>query len=275
LRLSLPPIPRVARTLSCMFLAVVPVFLVAPLVAFPQIPSAKPPNPSLPPPLPSYSFPARQTLTYSVDWRVFPAGTTTLHLEQQGSVEKVTATADTLGAINLIYRVSDKYQSSFNRMTGCSLGFSKQIQEGRRRVNTDLTFNYAQGTRLLTERNLVKNTSKQQTAPVGPCVTDLLSAIFYPASQSLVPGTSFQVPLGDSLHTVMVSMNVEAKEVVVTPTGTYHTVRVQPTASSGVVKARGNIWIWYTDDARHIPVQMRARLFWGTITFQLTSMSNK
>ncbi|HTV82596.1 MAG TPA: DUF3108 domain-containing protein [Acidobacteriaceae bacterium] len=249
--------------------------LAAALLAVAQIPSARLPAPPLPPPLPSYSFPARQTLTYTVDWRVFPAGTTTLHLEQRGGIEKVTATADTLGAINLIYRVSDKYESSFNRVTGCSYGFSKQIQEGRRRVDTDLTFNYAQGTRLLIDRNLVRNTSKQQTAPVGPCVTDLLSAIFYPASQSLIPGTSFQVPLGDSLHTVVVSMKVEAKEVVETPLGTYQTIRVQPAASSGVVKARGNIWIWYTDDARHIPVQMRARLFWGTITFRLTAMSDQ
>ncbi len=255
--------------------AAAPVFLAAPLLAVAQIPSTKLSAPPLPPPLPSYSFPARQTLTYSVDWRVFPAGTTTLHLEQQGAVEKVTATADTLGAINLIYRVADRFQSSFNRATGCSYGFSKQLQEGRRRVNTDLTFNYAQGTRLLTERNLVKNTNKQQNAPVGPCVTDLLSAIFYPASQSLIPGTRFPVPLGDSLHTVVVSMNVEAKEIVQTPLGTYHTIRVQPAASSGVVRARGNIWIWYTDDARHIPVQMRARLFWGTITFRLTSLSDK
>ena len=275
MRYSLPPIQRAARALSGALRVVAPALLALPLLSLAQLPAARLPAPPLPPPLPSYSFPARQTLTYSVDWRVFPAGTTTLHLEQQGTVEKVTATADTLGAINLIYRVSDRYQSSFNRATGCSYGFSKQIQEGRRRVDTDLTFNYAQGTRLLTERNLVKNTSKQQTAAVGPCVTDLLSAIFYPASQSLVPGTSFEVPLGDSLHTVMVSMKVEAREIVQTPTGTYHTVRVQPTASSGVVKARGNIWIWYTDDARHIPVQMRARLFWGTITFQLTSISEK
>ncbi len=269
------PNPRVAPALLSIARAAAAALFAWPLIVAAQIPTAKLPAPPLPPPAPSYSFPVRQTLTYSVDWRVFPAGTTTLHIEQQGGVEKVTAAADTLGAINLIYRVSDNFQSSFNRATGCSYGFSKQIQEGRRRVDTNLTFNYAQGTRLLTERNVVKNTSKQQTAPVGPCVTDLLSAIFYPASQSLTPGVGFQVPLGDSLHTVVVKMNVEAKEVVQTPTGTYHTIRVQPTASSGVVKARGNIWIWYTDDARHIPVQMRARLFWGTITFRLTSISNK
>jgi hypothetical protein len=29
------------------------------------------------------------------------------------------------------------------------------------------------------------------------------------------------------------------------------------------------VWVWYTDDAAHIPVQMRARLFWGTLTFRL------
>ncbi len=229
----------------------------------------------LAPPQPGYTFPARQTLSYAVDWRVFPAGTTVLHLQQDGDQERVTATADTLGAINLIYRVSDRYQSSFNRLTGCSAGFSKQIQEGRRQVDTDLKFDYAQGKALLTEKNVVKGTSKHEEASVGPCVTDLLSAIFYPASQTLTPGQSFRVPLGDSIHTVAVTMKVEARETVRTPLGTYQTVRVQPTADAGVVKARGNIWIWYTDDERHIPVQMRARLFWGTITFRLTAMDQK
>jgi Protein of unknown function (DUF3108) len=231
--------------------------------------------PPLIPPRPGYNFPAKQTLTYAVDWRVFPAGTTVMHLQQDGDGERVSATGDTLGAINLIYRVSDRFQSSFNRRTGCSAGFAKQLQEGRRQVNTDLKFDYAHGKALLDEKNLVKGNSKHQEAPVGPCVTDLLSAIFYPAALTLTPGESFRVPVADAMHTVPVTMKVEARETVRTPLGTYQTVRVQPTADAGVVKARGNIWIWYTDDERHVPVQMRARLFWGTITFRLTAMEQK
>jgi hypothetical protein len=46
---------------------------------------------------------------------------------------------------------------------------------------------------------------------------------------------------------------------------------VEPTADEGIVKNRGNIWVWYTDDARHMPVQIRAHLFWGTITARLQS----
>ena len=228
-----------------------------------------------PAPNPAYSFPAHETLTYAVDWRVFPAGTAVFHLQQQGDEEHINASADTLGAINLIYRVSDRYQSSFNRTTGCSAGFAKQIQEGRRQVNTDLVFDYAQHKALLNEKNIVKGTSKHQEGEVGSCVTDLLSAIFYPASQTLTPGQSFRIPVGDATRTVVVTMKIEDRETVKTPLGTYQTIRVQPTAEAGMVKARGDIWIWYTDDERHIPVQMRARFFWGTITFRLTAMDQK
>ena len=45
--------------------------------------------------------------------------------------------------------------------------------------------------------------------------------------------------------------------------------RVAPDADAGVVKERGKIWVWYSDDERRIPVQIRARMFWGTLTFKL------
>jgi hypothetical protein len=248
---------------------------VAAAVAMAAVAQTVPPSVPFPPPRPAYSFPAHETLTYAVDWRVFPAGTAVFHLQQDGDSEKINASADTLGAINLIYRVSDRYQSSFNRTTGCSAGFAKQIQEGRRQVNTDLVFDYAQHKALLNEKNIIKGTSKHQEGEVGPCVTDLLSAIFYPASQTLTPGQSFRIPVGDSTRTVVVSMKIEDRESIKTPLGTYQTIRVQPTAEAGVVKARGDIWIWYTDDERHMPVQMRARFFWGTITFRLTALEQK
>lgn len=239
-------------------------------------PPAQPvPIPVLQPPLPGYVFPARQTLTFTVDWRVFTAGTAVFHLEQQGDEEKITATADSIGAVNMLFPVVDRFQSGMNIRTGCSTGFSKQLQEGRRKVSSDLSFDYAAGKQSQTERNLVKNTQKAATAAIPACVTDSLSAIFYAASQRLEVGHDVGFPLADSMRTVTVQMKVEGKEEVKTPAGTFQTVRVQPTAEEGVVKNRGNIWIWYTDDARHMPVQIRARLFWGTITFHLQSVEAK
>jgi hypothetical protein len=229
------------------------------------------PIPTLQPPTPGFDFPTQQTLTFDVDWSVFTAGTAVFHIDQQGAQERITATADSIGSTNLLFPVVDKFQSGFDTHTGCSTGFSKQLQEGRRRVTGDLTFNYPTGKQTQVEKNLVKGTSKTLTASIPACVTDSLSAIFYAASQPLVVGQNVRFPLADSMRTVTVVMKVEAREDIKTPAGIFHTLRVQPTAEEGVVKNRGNIWIWYSDDSRHIPVQIRARLFWGTITFHLRS----
>lgn len=231
--------------------------------------------PLLQPPISGYAFPTKQTLTFTVDWRVFTGGTAVFHLEQQGDQMKIAATADTIGAVNMLFPVIDRFQSTMDTKTGCSFGFSKQTQEGRRKISSDLTFDSAAGKQTQVEKNLVKGTQKTQTTSIPACVTDSLSAIFYTASQKLVVGQDVNFPLGDAMRTVTVTMKVEAKEEIKTPAGTFQTVRVQPTADEGVVKNRGNIWIWYTDDARHMPVQIRARLFWGTITFHLQSVEAK
>jgi len=231
--------------------------------------------PTLAPPRAGFTFPEKQTLTYAVDWRVFPAGIAVLHFEAAGDRERISASADTSGAINLIFHVSDRFQSTFDRTQGCTYEFDKQTVEGRRQVNSTLRVDYAQSKSILDEKNLVKGQTKHVESPIPGCLTDLLTGIFYAASQPMEAGKSFVLPVVDAMHTVAVTMKVEGREEVKTPVGSFKTLRVQPTADAGVVKNRGNIWIWYTDDERHLPVQMRARLFWGTITFRLSGNEAK
>jgi hypothetical protein len=241
-----------------------------PLAPKPVAPSR--PIPVLQAPLPGFDFPQHETLTYTVDWRVFQGGTAVFHLDQTNGVMKVSATADTVGAVNMLFPVVDRFQSGFDTKTGCSTGFNKQIQEGRRKIASELIFDYEHGKQVQNERNLVKGTATHKEANVPACVTDSLSAIFYTQTQTLTPGQTMYFPLADSMRTVTVGMKVGPHEEIKTPAGMFQTIKVQATADEGVVKNRGSIWIWYTDDARHLPVQMQARLFWGTITFHLQSI---
>jgi hypothetical protein len=239
----------------------------------PPKPAASPRQiPVLAPPPANFIYPQHETLTFTVDWRVFTAGTAVFHLDTAGDAEKVTATADSVGAVNMLFPVVDRFESGFDLKTGCSTGFNKQIQEGRRKIASELTFNYSSGKQDEYARNLVKGTATRKEANIPACVTDSLSAIFYTQSQPLTVGQTVYFPLADSMRTVTVGMKVEDREEIKTPAGTFQTVKVQATADEGVVKNRGSIWIWYTDDARHMPVQMQARLFWGTITFHLQSV---
>ncbi|WP_433966190.1 DUF3108 domain-containing protein [Tunturiibacter gelidiferens] len=101
--------------------------------------------PTLQTPQPGFTFPEKQTLTFTVDWRVFTAGTAVFQLEKQGTVQKITATADSTGAVTMLFPVVDKFEAGFDTKTGCSTGFSKQLQEGRRKVSSELSFDYSQG----------------------------------------------------------------------------------------------------------------------------------
>ncbi len=228
----------------------------------------------LAPPQSGFAFPQNRTLVYSVDWRVFPAGTAVIHFNADGNREHISANAYTIGAINLLFHVNDHFQSIFDREKGCSYEFNKQTVEGHRQVDSTLQLDYTRSKSILNLKNLVNGQTKHAETPIPSCLTDLLSGIFYAASQPLVVGHNFVMPVADAQRTVPVTMKVEGYEQVRTSLGTFKTIRVQPTADAGVVKNRGNIWIWYTADARHLPVQMRARLFWGTITFRLTSDQN-
>jgi len=224
---------------------------------------------------PPYSFPNGQTLFYDVDWRLLTAGTATLQLDGSGSDERVKATADSTGAFSVLYPVHDRLEAGFDPRTFCSASITKHTEEGFRRLDTSIRFDYARRKSVLQEKNLKSGASKQDENDIPGCVTDVVSGIFYLGSRVLAVGQTYTFPLNDGGKTNDVSARVEAREDVKTPAGTFHTLRVQPEATSGVVKNKGRIWIWYSDDASHIPVQMRARLFWGTITFRLARVERK
>ena len=230
--------------------------------------------PPLPAPQQQY-LPQHQTLSYAVDWRVFPAGTATFHIDTVGTTQRINANGDSIGAVSLLFKVSDRFQSSFDRQTGCSQNFAKQLVEGRRQIVSTLQFQYGAHKQVLDEKNLVKGTNRHQESPIPGCVSDLMSAIFVAGAQPSEVGQSFWLPIADAMRVVPVTFKSEAREEIKTVAGTFQTIRVEPTADAGVVKNRGNIWIWYSDDNRHLPVQMRARLFWGTITMRLTSVEPK
>jgi hypothetical protein len=46
-------------------------------------------------------------------------------------------------------------------------------------------------------------------------------------------------------------------------------VRVKAEPVSGPLKGKGVLWVWFTDDARHIPLQLKSKLGLATLLFQL------
>jgi uncharacterized protein DUF3108 len=222
----------------------------------------------------NYSF-SDETFTFTGEWRIWTAGTATFNLSRDGSRQKVSATAESAGVVSLLYPVHDRFQALFDPKTFCSVSVHKHSEEGQHKRETQISFDYTRQKALLDENNLKKNESKHEEHDIPGCVSDVFSGLMYLRSLSLLPGAIYTFPINDGGKTVDVIAKVEARETVKVPAGTFRAIRVSPETTVGPLKSKGKIWIWYTDDAQHIPVQMRGRLFWGTLTFKLQKAERK
>lgn len=220
------------------------------------------------PPPANYVF-SEETFVYDAEWRIWKAGTVTLGISREGTQQRVNGTAESAGVVSMLYPVHDRFQSLFDPATACSLSLHKHTEEGLHKRDTLISYVYSRRKSVLDETNLKTNETKHVENDIPGCVTDVISGLMYLRALPLQPGTSYTFPVNDGGKTVDVVAKVEARESIKVPSGTYPTIRVAPESGDNF-KLKGKIWIWYTDDARHIPVQMRGKLYWGTLDFKLT-----
>src|SRR5579871_846845 len=105
--------------------------------------------PSFPKADPNYRFPTGQTLVYGAEWRIFHAGSATLRMEQAGQEQRVVGEADATGAVALLFHIHDRFESFFDSSNLCSRNISKNVEEGLRKVDTNISFDYQKGKAVL------------------------------------------------------------------------------------------------------------------------------
>ena len=237
----------------------------APIAQVRQLATIKPPNAG-------YNFHTGESFTYEAEWRLWNAGTATIQVSNTGAEQHIHAAGDSTGAVSLLYRVRDRFDSYFDPRTFCSLRIQKHTEEGMRRRDTQIAFDYAAQKAILSETNLRNGEKKQERNDIPNCATDVIAGLFYAASLPLENDATYVFPLNDGGKTVDVTLSVQGREEVKTPAGTFKAIKVEPSAASGVLKNKGHIWIWYSDDEQRIPVQARARMAWGTLSFRLTKI---
>lgn len=223
----------------------------------------------------SFRFPVGQTLTYDADWRLFNAGTATIRVEAAGREHRILTTADASGVVSVLYHVHDAVESFIDPKTFCSRTLNKHTEEGRRRLNSNIVFDYTRKKSVLDETNQREKKTKHEENDIPACVTDVVSSPFYIASLPLAPNANYAFPLNDGGKTADVQVAVEGKEELKLPAGTFKTIRVRVTSNTGKLKDKGQVWIWFSDDERRLPVQMKARMFWGTLLFRLQKIEGQ
>ena len=230
--------------------------------------SIGPAPPQIAPPPPNYRFPDAQSYIYAAEWHMITAGSGVVRMEAAGNERKVTATAESQGAVNVIFPVHDRFEAKFDPRTFCSTSIFKHSEEGSHKRETSIQFDYQRKKSVLDEKNLKTGETKKVENDLEACATDVITGFYYLQSLPLQMGSVYEFPITDG-KTTIIRATVEKREQIKVPAGTFLTVLVSAEATSGPLQSKGKVWAWYSDDATHTPVQMRAKLGWGTLLFRL------
>lgn len=246
------------------------------LTVAPSFPQAKPPGPA------PGAFPSAETLLYSVEWRLIYAGNARWTLNPvKGTDGKPDWHSDlhleSAGLVSKLYKLDDNYSTQLEDGF-CTTATDLEATEGKKHFSTKVHYDDARHKATYVERDLIKNNVIKQTeVDIPPCTSDIIGSIFRLRTLRLEPGQSTQVPVSDGKKSAMVRVEAQEREQIQTKAGTFKTVRYEAMVFSGVIYQRkARVFVWLTDDARKLPVQIRVRMNFpiGSITLQLDKDGN-
>jgi hypothetical protein len=212
------------------------------------------------------------TFQYGIEWRLVRAGLARLIWTASSSSAQGDLHLESAGLVTKLYKVNDDYRVSMTPDL-CATSIVINAEEGKRQRSTKVTFDRAARKASYLERDLVKNAlvlAKEIETP--PCVYDYVGGLNKLRGMNVEPGQSVQLPLSDGKKFANVRVEAQEREEVKTPLGTFKTVRYEILMFNDVlVNKKARLFVWITDDARRLPVQIRVRMQFliGTITLQL------
>ena len=228
----------------------------------------KPELPDPPPPPPPPVKTPSEKLTYDIEWRLIHAGTAVIDAQKSHAELKL----ESAGMVSTLFKVHDTYSVNYEDPF-CATSSMMESFEGKRHHETRITYDRGQNRASYLERDMIKNVVLHSDEVATPnCVHEVIGAILKLRGMPMEPGQSTQIPMSDGRRSAGVKIEAQEREQVSTPAGTFKTVRYEAGMMNGVVYTRkGRAQLWLTDDARHVPVQIRVRMQFpiGTVTLQL------
>jgi len=236
-------------------------------------PASRPMGP--PTPDPKLTPPTVEKFVWGVQWRLIRAGTVTLEAHPSA----INVKLESGGLVASLFKVEDTFSAIYDSTrpdqlsSFCATSTRLESMEGKRHREAQVAYDRSLNKAHYIERDLAtKETLHETSVDLPPCASDVVGALARLRHVTAEPGKAIEIPVSDGRHSALVKVEPQEKEEIKVAAGTFNTIRYEAFLLNGVVYPRkGRIWIWYTDDARRVPVQIRFRTGFpvGTVTLEL------
>lgn len=232
-------------------------------VAEPAFPNGE----DLPRALDGLPFGPGESATFELGYGVIKAGEATISVE--GTLDyfgqkvihfRTRARSNTF--FDAFYKVRDQADSYADADSLFARYFNKHLREGGYERDVEIHFDQIHGIAYYPS-------GKESEAPPG--THDIITAFFRVRTMPLEPGQTIHLLAHGDKKLYPLEVHVLRREKIKTIFGETNTVVVQPMITEeGLFNHQGDLLVWFTDDARRIPVLMRASVPVGAIEARLT-----
>ena len=206
-----------------------------------------------------------ERLTYDVKFGALRVGTGAMEVTGVDAVRGRDAwhTVFTIKGGVPLYRVDDRMESWIDTASFTSLRFHQESNEGRRHRTKRIEF--------YPERGMyVEEGSTPTDKPTVDEPLDEAAFLYFLRRVPLVVGESYSFDRYFKPDRNPIRLEILRRERVEVPAGTFDAIVVRPIIKAkGIFSENGQAEVWLTDDARHMMVQMKAKVSFGSLTLQL------
>lgn len=213
---------------------------------------------------------AGEKLTFSVGWEFINAGSATMTVsEPKKDQYRIHTLAKTNKFLDIFKKVRDTIISEGICIDGKSQStrFELNQHERKYRAKKITTFDSPN------QKVYYTQNGKTDSYDVSSGHLNVMDAFFRVRGLNLVPGESVKIPVFDARKTYEVTVHVGKKtKMLRAPWGGHvECILIEPKLkTAGVFSSNGEIKIWMTNDSRHIPIKLIAKIKIGHIVGSLS-----
>jgi hypothetical protein len=247
-----------------------------------------PPAPQTPPVKPALQVPpgalqvpwkVGERLSFDIVFGLLDAGDATLAIEPVEEVPGLTpkvaayhfsATARSTPFVDVFYKVRDRNDSWMDRDRWVSHRFEQHNQEGKYVLEQIVEFDWKKMRFKNVEKVQGRDPKYEEGALTIPAL-DTLSVLYAARAKPFKVGDEFSLDV-HSGRDWPVSVKILKRETIKVPAGKFDCYLVEPyLRERGLFIQKGKkLQVWMTADERRIPVKMKAEIFIGSVSAELT-----
>jgi Protein of unknown function (DUF3108) len=211
------------------------------------------------------TFLSGETLDYELKWLRITGGSARMTISGLDDNRiRITSVGKSSPGFSRIFKVRDEIETIVAKNDFSTLRYTVNLDEdGDKKI--DIT--------TVEDGVATRRRKKSKSVKVPRPVHDPISLIYHLRTLDLSVGRSHGFTVVADAKVYNVHAVVTKKETLTTPAGKFNCVVVEPRMESGGVQREERMWIWYSDDERHLPVRIRTEVNFGAITATLRGVT--